>query len=449
MIGFKLIERIMNLEQMKIGIIKEIGSTVSTIDPAIDIDICLNLYFKILKYKLSFTTKDDLDGLEKNIDKTLTEIFINNHINSNSIGTFCKNFEPFIKKIYYILQENEFINTENLLDSDKLHTLTPFLATFNKIRPIYLDDKNKDVYEVELASRIKGKPIIKINSDTGLGFYKRLYPSSLTLDKFSNPDDNELNDKYQNSFILYLIKAVILKNEQSHQVPDRSNLKNIENLSATLLAELWIVHFFTHELTSAFKTENYKKNDFSEYINSEILRLKTQNGKFVSLNLKELSTENKSGRSGFIEDILDRDCNRIRILGQGGSGKTTTLEHLVYNDAVKWIENPLNSKLPVLIYLANLSSRESMIENISKKLEIDKDYVVELLETNELKIYLDGLNEITENRELKKEKLKEIVAFIEEYPKLFIVITDRYEFDSYQNNMFAIPTFLIQKLNKD
>lgn len=60
----------MNWELIKKGISKEIESTINTIDPAFDIDICLNLYFKILKHKISFKIMDDLDGLEKN-NKTI------------------------------------------------------------------------------------------------------------------------------------------------------------------------------------------------------------------------------------------------------------------------------------------------------------------------------------------------------------------------------------------
>jgi hypothetical protein len=53
------------------------------------------------------------------------------------------------------------------------------------------------------------------------------------------------------------------------------------------------------------------------------------------------------------------------------------------------------------------------------------------------------------NSHSKKLKLQEIDSFVENYPNLSFIITDRYEFDEYQNNMFNIPTFLIQKLNSN
>jgi hypothetical protein len=70
----------MNWELIKKGILKEIVTTINTIDPAIDVDNCLNLYSKILKFKISISTKNDLDGLEKSIYDTLEKNFIDGKI---------------------------------------------------------------------------------------------------------------------------------------------------------------------------------------------------------------------------------------------------------------------------------------------------------------------------------------------------------------------------------
>jgi hypothetical protein len=438
----------MNWDKLKNNISKEIGTTINTIDPAFDIDASLNLYAKILNFKISIPTKNDLDGLETALTEALNLNYIEGLSNETSIGVFCKNFEQFVKKIYYILEENEFIDRENRLDYTKLQTLSPFLEKLNKIRPIYLDEKNKEVFEVELALLKDNKPQFKLNKDTGLKMYKRLYPNNLNFDSYTNINDTTLKEKYSNNFLLHLIKAVILKNEQSHQAPERSRVDNLLNLNSTLIAELWIINFFKKELVISFKKDSLKRKDFDEYINFEINRLKNQNSKFVSLNLKQLNDQENKGTNGFIEDLLPLNSNRMRILGQGGSGKTTTLEFLLYKDALKWIASPTNSKIPVLLTLANIPSTETVLQTIAKKLNTGIEDIEELFETNEINIYLDGLNEIVETRESKKQKLQEIASLIDEYPQLSIILTDRFEFDSYQSNMFDIPTCIIQKLDK-
>jgi hypothetical protein len=438
----------MNWEIVKKSISKEIGHIINTIDPGFDIESCLNIYSKVLGFQISIPKKNDLDGLEKVFSETLGQIYVNGQSDEITIGLFCKNFEQFVKKIYYILEESGFVDEKNRLDHNKLQALSPFLDRLNKIRPIYLDEKNNEVYDVEIASQKNGMPCFKINTATGFKMYKRLYPSDLNFDSFQCVDDIKNNSKYQNSFFYYLVYAVILKNEQSHQAPARPRLENLINLNSTLIAELWIINFFKKELTVAIKKETFKRKEFDEYIYTEINRLKKQTSKFVSLNLKQINNKSNNEADGFIEDLLPLNSNRMRILGQGGSGKTTTLEFLVYRDALKWIENPSNSKIPIIISLANLSTNDTVLDSIAKKLNTDNDDVEELLQTNELNIYLDGLNEIIENRESKKQKLQEIAAFIDDYPLLSIIITDRFEFDSYQNNMFNIPTFVIQKLGR-
>lgn len=437
--------------QIKKNLIKEIKSTINTINPAFNVEEIVGLYLKILKYNITIPHKDNLEGLENAVIDALDQCFVQDKINEISIGVFCKNFEQFVKKVYYILEESESIEAEFQLDSLKQYALTPFLSKLNKVRPIYLDKSGTEVYEAQFAKKSKnGKPEYKINSETGRKTYVRLYPSSLSFDKYIDVNDPELNSKYQNDFVLHLLKAIILKNEQSHQAPDSSRLKLIENLYSTLIAELWIVDFLKKELTNAIRIVNLRTRDFGSYIESEIEKYKKQSSKFVSLNLKELTTvAGNQGRSIFTETLINEEIRRIRILGQGGSGKTTTLEYLFYKDALNWKSNPTTSKLPVIVSLASLSIGESIIENISKKINTEEGYTEELLGTNDINLFLDGVNEILANRESKKIKLQEISSLIDDYPKLSIIISDRYEFDSYQNNMFNVSTYIIQKLSEN
>ena len=141
--------------------------------------------------------------------------------------------------------------------------------------------------------------------------------SSVNFDKYNNIDDQELNNKYQNDFKLHLLKAIILKNQQSHQAPDSSRLKLIENLHSTLIAELWIVDFFKKELNNAIKIVDLRKRDFGSYIDTEIEKYKQQSSKFVSLNLKELtSVAGNPGRSMLIDTLITNELRRISEAGR-------------------------------------------------------------------------------------------------------------------------------------
>lgn len=437
----------MNWDHVKEEITKEVESIINTLDPAFEIGECLDLYHSVLRYKVSLQTKNDLDGLDRHVSSILEEIFIDNQVSPTSIGVFCKNFEQFVKKIYYILEENEYIEGENHLDHTKLQALGPFLSSLNKIRPIYLDNNKKDVYEQELAELIDGKVQFKINPANGKKLYQRLYPSSISFDKYEQMSDVNSEIKYQNTFVEYLLRAIILKNEESHQAPYRTKIENLTNLSYTLISELWIINFFKSEIGIAIKKNNTKNGVFDDFIETEKRRLKSRGDRFISLNLLQIGTS--ESEVSFIEDVIQHKTERIRILGQGGSGKTTTLEYLVYKDCIEWSNNPVSKKIPVLLTLSNLSFSDTIIKGISKRLNVDEDFVEELLETNEIALYLDGVNEIVENRESKKNKLRQIDSLIQQYPKLKILITDRYEFDVYQSEMFQIPTFLIQKLTNN
>jgi len=77
---------------IKKNLIKEIKSTVNTIDPAFNVEESVDLYLKTLKYSITIPHKDDLEGLENIVMDTLNQCFVENKINEISIGAFCKNF---------------------------------------------------------------------------------------------------------------------------------------------------------------------------------------------------------------------------------------------------------------------------------------------------------------------------------------------------------------------
>lgn len=432
-------------EKVKETIINNISGTINTIEPTFDINENLDLFKKVINYKISLNHKENLDRLKETIVETLSVIYIERKMCTDSFDKFCQNFEPIIKQLYFILEEGEKINYENKLAySTKRFALNPYLNGINNItRPKYIDSKNNIVDDVLLADQIDGEPKIKINKSSKEPEVFRLYPKSISFDKFESVNDPNLNTKYANSFNLYIIKAVLLKNSQSHGTPNTT----ISDFHSSLIAILHTINFFKKELKECFRTHELQNNNYSEHIEIDINRLKKQKSEYVSLYVEEMSMDINTSK-GLIESLIEKNITRFRILGHGGSGKTTTIEYLYYQDCCNYIK-AVSSKLPIYIHLGNIKSNETIKDFILKKINITNEKYNELIISNQLKIYLDGINEIIESRESKREKLLEISSIIDDNPKLDIIITDRYDFDQEQNNPFNIPNFQIQPLNEE
>ncbi|MBM3454022.1 MAG: hypothetical protein FJX80_02620 [Bacteroidetes bacterium] len=415
-------------------------------DPAIfdfDLSKCLDLYFKIINYKLKDQSTEDLRNLYSSMAKSLEEIFENSSITQELTDKLCKNYEGFIKKIYFILLENNKIKTDIQVEKSK-HAVMVYLASLNKINKHSNDSNNEDINNPNLTVRVEKKQNTELSETTNAENHKRLYPNSLSFGKYKY--FHEIEPKYINTKYEYLIKAYILKNEQSHENPLKSMKDRLMSTEFTIGASLIIIDFLNLDLSEILEENiRYTKN-FMQYIENEKKRYANNSEKFVPLSFTQIDLLKEKIESGFVEEIiLKTDC-RLRILGEGGSGKTTTLQNLIYKDCINWIENRDSAKIPVLIILSNISANETIIHYISKKLTINTEYVEELMELNELTLYIDGLNEIAGNNS-RSNKILEIKSILSRFPIINLIITDRYEFDSYQNNVFNLPTFIVEKLN--
>ena len=69
-----------------------------------------------------------------------------------------------------------------------------------------------------------------------------------------------------------------------------------------------------------------------------------------------------------------------------------------------------------------------------------------VLHNNQIRLYLDGLNEISDRE--KSGRIQGIVDILKKYPDLQTIITDRHEIDSIQNDWFDVPTFVIDPLDE-
>ena len=437
----------MDKQELKKAIFNELDPHISTIDPGFNLKESIDFYFKIIDQDLSNYTKNDVSGLGKQIYPALMSYYIEGKINDESmqqITTFNLKYESFIKKTYYLLLESGLITSENTVNEEDLKANGPFISAINNLYPLFKDKngaQTSDITEAKLD--LNNKPVLYCNSQ-GIPQYERLYSKSLTFDSYKDVNDNALIEKYRGKLLLSFIRAGILKNEESHQSKSFNKQQFAQNLQSTLIAELYITSYVKEKLSKALVTSYSEKQNYSEYIESQITATQSSNDCFVSLNLRELSEETVP-QIGFIEDIV-KDIKRFRILGEGGSGKTTTMEYLVHQDCLKYQLDKDQELLPIMITLSIVGDEVHLKNALADKLGVNLDVLEELLKTNSVKVYLDGLNEIVKNREIKKTKIQEIASLIKEYQELSIILSDRYDFDEFQSDFFNIRTFTIQKL---
>ncbi len=427
-------------------ILKEIRVDVHEIDPSFDIIETLHLYFELLDYKHNDKTNDeiikwhlenskyddknlennkreDISALEKDTTKFLTNFF-DNQIQDSDVLRYCKSFEFFLKKLYYVLEENDEIDPNISVNPLKKHPMGPFLSSINRL----------------FKNGINNQKEIKYEEKPGMLYNQNRF----SFDDYGDVEDDELNENYANTFLLYIIKARILRNLDSHQMPIITISQRAEYFKATTIAKVHILNFAKDKLKNCFLNYYFKNQNFEPYIKKINDTYESKNKKFVSLTLSEWSDNDNSINSDIDTILKTKGYNQIRILGNGGAGKTTTLENLLFKDALNYKKN---KSVPVLIALTNIPKNITLIEFISKKIFVDTEECLELLAKYRIRLYLDGLNEISKNQ--KKIIIQEIDDILKKYENLQVVVTDRHDIDNFQNDWFNIPTFIIDPLDEN
>jgi len=168
--------------------------------------------------------------------------------------------------------------------------------------------------------------------------------------------------------------------------------------------------------------------------------------------------ENRYGENATFEDVnqdleqgtvkwsYNQVLNKAKIIGFAGMGKTTTIEHIIYQEAKNVKAHNYQGKIPVFLETIQVErdTSEYTIESlVAKKLGISTPTLVtKMIERNMLNLYLDGINEIqiADDRE-KRRYLEKVEEFILGNPQLKVVVTDR---DSNENSILNDePTFVL------
>lgn len=177
---------------------------------------------------------------------------------------------------------------------------------------------------------------------------------------------------------------------------------------------------------------------FSPKINNTLVKINLENI-YVPLELKieseigktndELQNEKKE-IIFTLENALN-DFNKLVVLGDPGSGKSTILKHLAYNICTnRPTESQFSDLVPVVIkgsefakYVSTTAKNlsEYIIDNIDKKYEL---LFTQKLESNQLLVLVDGIDEINITS-LRHTVVNRINAFIAQYPETKIIISSR------------------------
>lgn len=224
-------------------------------------------------------------------------------------------------------------------------------------------------------------------------------------------------------------KGYNVRNNFAHNKPNLRSSELSVAIEAVTVAFLYLTAKYYHILSKAVSV--HKLTHLNSYLTKVETEFKKRQQGFVAIDGHELSYINSRAveRKVVLEadeveketvksieewrDELKKDKkgkNRMIIWGGAGTGKSTTLFFLSYEDAKKKQANYQSLRLPIPVFLAlNMQDDKASIEeSIAKKLEVTEQDCTLLLQTGSLLLYLDGLNEITTVNNLRGRKEKQI-----------------------------------------
>ena len=338
----------------------------------IEIDEALNLYEEVAKMDSS---------AETSIRNTWLENISDFYSFSESIESnykFLMNFEGFLKKVLYLVNETEYNSCKA--------------------------DNKKCLYSVMES----------------LGLFRNI-PQNINVNSY-NPDN------FTNPINRAVVWAYQQRNENVHNAESLSiseMLSGVRNVLVTTLDAVWrnkaVIESKINKVIgeSQFGIEKLMKKIVSDYE-------QTMRDGFVYVPLlweSDISDSDEvQSKSMQIGELLED--RHILLAGDAGCGKTTSLENLEYQAAKRYLSNQ-SSCIPVNIALINESIDSSLQEMICRKLNISISFCEQLLEKGSIYLLIDGLNEYTTDIERKKALVTSIEKLFVAYPKVFAALTDR------------------------
>jgi hypothetical protein len=345
----------------------------------------------------------------------------------------------------------------------------------------------KTIYET-LSIEIEGELKVCL-----VEFFKRfnLLSTHGNSYKFFGKDDNKVSTyepayfRGKMPFGKEMKMAYDLRNAIAHkgklygnQEPSNEIPQVIADIKDFVVALLFITDQFKKELkpilypnilTDYLKSQIQNYKDWSRknsvgFVHIDGLEDDTPMDLYATENLdsEEDTNENSEDDEDFEMEIIEKRQGTIDFLrknkvterkmvvrGDLGMGKTTTLFYLTSLDADDALKDG-KKPIPVHFFLKDFAEKDNLLDKTVKKLGIDKDLVLNMLQKGKINFFFDGLNEVR-NTQIA-EVNTQISNLLSDYPNNFYIISTRPQSynrnfdDDFQNR--KVPVFDLQDLHK-
>lgn len=272
-------------------------------------------------------------------------------------------------------------------------------------------------------------------------------PSAVNL-KTGNPQS--VSFPYREQYL----NAYNIRNLKSHDFEIMRQPQFFACVTAVLIVYLDVSYRNRAIVSQLVESRNIHEAFNAQKYCQEIIRKykKKERDGFVYVETRWESDLSDGVQTCRVEEILDNDAyDQVRLLGEAGCGKTTALLRLQYLAACRYV-NRQSDKIPVLIPLIDFEKSESavpaLIPTLQRHLGVDEDICLSMLRKNEIVLYLDGYNEILDNKK-KKQFAWSMETFQQDYPDIRIYLTDRAITKSYIPIMESAENFHLYPLSPE